>query len=282
MPRIGIVLSGGMSRGAYEIGCVKAIADRFGRENICCISASSVGVLCGYAYATQKLDELIDVWKHLDMIGQGNTFVGLVKSPELIQRARNMASKEDTFSCPMYSTIWNFTNRTAEYVALNEVDIAARADYLQASIAVPVVTKSVKIGNDICMDGAFIDNIPVYPMLEKNLDYIFCIYFEEKNYLFENNAFDKKVIKLNRFPSKGRLDLFVYDSGAVDEMIQYGYDYANRIMNMVFSAEDTEETYRHIKELNAAAPQPQKRVTTDFVLNNIAKAVARLSKRKIL
>ena len=282
MARIGIVLSGGMSRGAYEIGCVKAIEERFGRENICCVSASSVGVLCGYADVTDKMDELVEVWKQLDRLGQGNTFVGLTKSPELIARARAMATKEDEFSCPIYATIWNFTKRTAEYIPLNEMDFKKRVDYLQASIAVPVITKSVKIGGDICMDGAFIDNIPVYPLLDKDLDYIFCIYFEEKNYIFENSEFNSKVIKLNRFPSKGRLDLFVYDSEAVDDMIQYGYDYAKRIMDMVFATEDDKETKRRIAELSARMPQPQKRITTDFVLNNIAKAVARLSKRKIL
>ena len=282
MARIGIVLSGGMSRGAYEIGCLKAIVERFGRENVCCVSASSVGVLCGYASVTGKMDELVEVWRRLDQLGQGNTFVGLTKSPELIARARAMATKEDEFSCPIYTTIWNFTKRTAEYIPLNEVDFKKRVDYLQASIAVPVITKSVKIGGDICMDGAFIDNIPVYPLLDKELDYIFCIYFEEKNYIFENTEFNSKVIKLNRFPSKGRLDLFVYDSGAVDDMFQYGYDYAKRIMDMVFATEDAEETKRRIAELSARMPQPQKRITTDFVLNNIAKAVARLSKRKIL
>ena len=278
--RIGIVLSGGMSRGAYEIGCLNAIADHFGRESISCISASSVGVLCGYAFSGQKMDKLTETWRHLNMIGCGKSFVGLTKSPQLIQQARELVDENDRFSCPIYATIWNFSKRTAEYIPLNEVESKTRADYLQAAIAVPVITRSVRIGNDVCMDGAFIDNIPVFPMLEKNIDYIFCLYFEEKNYIFENAAFNKKVIKLNSFPSKGRLDLFIYDSNSVDEMIKYGYEYTMKTIDKLFISDNKDEVYRRISELEA--PEPQKRVTTDFVLNNIAKAVARLSKRKIL
>ena len=130
------------------------------------------------------------------------------------------------------------------------------------------------------MDGAFIDNIPVYPLLEKNIDYIFCIYFEEKNYIFENESFDKKVIKLNRFPSKGRLDLFVYDSNSIDEMIDFGYEYTMQTIEKIFATDNKDDIYRRISESESS--EGIKRVTTDFVLNNIAKAVARLSKRKIL
>ena len=43
MPKIGIVLAGGASKGAYEIGCLRAIEDWFGLDSIKCISSASVG-----------------------------------------------------------------------------------------------------------------------------------------------------------------------------------------------------------------------------------------------
>lgn len=54
MLKIGIVLSGGMSKVSYEIGCLHAIFDRFRTEDIRCISAASIGVLPAYAFSCGK------------------------------------------------------------------------------------------------------------------------------------------------------------------------------------------------------------------------------------
>ena len=280
MPRIGIVLSGGLSRGAYEIGCVNAIANYFGQENICCISSSSVGVLCGCAYACGKMPELADLWRRLNSVESGRSIIKLAKTPSLILKVRELASENGPLSCECYATIWNFSKRAVEYVPLDQIEPGLRADYVQAAIAMPVVTRSVRIHGDICMDGGCIDNIPVFPLVEKDLDYIFCVYFEEQNYRFECPSFDRKIIKLNHFPANGRLDAFIYDPTAVDNMIRYGYEYTSKCIDLIFSDDDREEIYRRIQN---SEPFPAKRrLTADFVMNHISKMMSHISKRKIL
>ena len=44
---IGLVLSGGMAKGAYQVGALKAINELFPKGSIKYISASSIGVLNG-------------------------------------------------------------------------------------------------------------------------------------------------------------------------------------------------------------------------------------------
>ena len=60
LPKIGIVLAGGMSKVAYEIGCLQAILEHFEKEQIVAISTSSIGTLAGYACSTEKLPEMAE------------------------------------------------------------------------------------------------------------------------------------------------------------------------------------------------------------------------------
>ena len=61
---IGLVLSGGMGKGAYQIGALRALNEFIPLKEIKYISCASVGVLNGYAYATDNLDVAEDIWKN--------------------------------------------------------------------------------------------------------------------------------------------------------------------------------------------------------------------------
>ena len=69
--------------------------------------------------------------------------------------------------------------------------------YLRASVAMPVYNHAVQIESTAYYDGAMIDNIPVYPLLKHNLDYMICIYFDDICYKFENTYFDNKIVKIS-------------------------------------------------------------------------------------
>ena len=61
--RIGLVLSGGMAKGAYQVGVLKAISEYILPQNFSYISSSSVGVLNSYAFVAGTLDKAEDTWK---------------------------------------------------------------------------------------------------------------------------------------------------------------------------------------------------------------------------
>ena len=60
---IGLVLSGGMAKGALQIGALKALNEYIPREEIKFISCASIGVLNGYAYLMNRLDEAEEMWR---------------------------------------------------------------------------------------------------------------------------------------------------------------------------------------------------------------------------
>ena len=56
MPKIGLVLSGGMLKGAYQVGALKNIRERFSVPAFRYISAASIGALNSYAFLMDRLD----------------------------------------------------------------------------------------------------------------------------------------------------------------------------------------------------------------------------------
>ena len=64
MNKPGLVLSGGGSRGSYQIGAYRALRDN-GIE-ICAVVGTSIGAINGAYIAQGDLDLACDVWEHID------------------------------------------------------------------------------------------------------------------------------------------------------------------------------------------------------------------------
>ncbi len=281
--KIGIVAAGGMSRGVYEIGCLRAIAERFDTDEIAAISASSIGTLVSYSFASGKLDKLTDVLKSIETEKAGRFFPSYSGNTEMIQRVRDLSVDGNELKCPVYTTVWNYTEKSVRYIPMHKLTCDESRDYLCAAVAIPIFNKGVRINKCVHFDGAFIDNIPVSPMLEQNIDVIFCIYFDNQNYFFENEAFDRKLLKLYDFPACKRLDGFTFDPKRIDNMIDYGYEYTNRVIDKIFKKTSVEDVYASIEKYNSEnADEIKKRITCDTIITNLNKMTSRFAKRNIL
>ena len=268
MPKIGIVLSGCASKGAYEIGCMQAIEDFFGMESIYCVSASSIGAMIGQLYGMGRKEELIKAFMDMDSGRYGRYILGFTNNKEA------MAELEQIVSCPNemfyehYVTMWNTSDSKVEYLPFHELSTEQLKLYLRAAISFPIFTRGVKIDGTRYLDGALLDNIPIYPLIEKDLDYIFCIYFDNSRYVFENEDFDRKVIKLHDFPNQERLEVLFCDPGSYERMYDYGYRYTTDLMEKLFA--DPEHVYEAIALHNATnEPSYKHRLTADVVLSGI-------------
>ncbi len=281
--KIGIVLAGGMSKGFYEVGCLNAIFDFFGKEAIQCISASSIGTLIAYAGVTDQSDYLIDALKAVDMRSSRAFFPSFSGNRDLMEKVRAAVLDAPSSLPQMYITVWNYTQKKVEYIPLHKLTKREIQNYLCAAVAIPVFNKGVKINGSTMFDGALIDNIPVFPLLDMDVDYVFCIYFDARNYLFENEQFDRKIVKLCDFPFRKSWDSFVFDPNRVDEMIEYGYDYATRTIRSVFTSPESDAIERNIRNLNEQTNiKKSRRMTGDVILTNLNKVTGRFAKRNIL
>ena len=281
MANIGVVLAGGASKGAYELGVLRALEEYFGLDSIRCISASSIGAIIAQAYGMKKTDELTHIWKGLDANGYGKFFLSYSGNKSILSTIDSVLEDGSELPYEHYVSVWNFTRSKVEYIPFHTLQGEKLQKYMHGAIAIPFFSGGEMVDGNRILDGAFLDNIPAYPLMEKDLDYIFCVYFDNCNYIFENDTFDKKIIKLFDFPNKKMLEMMCYNSGAFDTMVSYGYDYTMRIVRELFESKaHKDEVYAAIDEMEKSRQCTYKpRLTADIVLNNINVVTKRYSKR---
>ena len=280
MAKIGIVLAGAASKGAYEIGALRAIEDAFGIESIKCVSSASIGSLVAQAHGIGKSEDLERIWKSIDTQKYGRFFLSYSGKEEILEIIVENLSKDNNLPYEHFVSIWNYTQKKVEYIPFHEQDEEHLAKYLRGAVSIPILTSGQMVDGDRILDGAFLDNIPVYPLLEKDLDYIFCFYFDNSKYFFENEEFNKKVIKLYEFSNEHRLQLMYLTPELIDGMIEYGYNYTMQTIKEVFVSDDPEEVDRAIAEREEKFVSAYKRrLSADTVLTSINDVTTRYSKR---
>lgn len=281
---IGLVLSGGMAKGAYQIGALRAISQYIPLENIKYISCASVGVLNGYAYATGNLDCAEQIWRNVTNDDTRLLVNQVLKSSMLQQNIAKLYTPDKQLSSTFYCSLFDTTHLNIVYKDLSTVNNELIPLYLKASVAMPIYNKAVQINKKSYFDGAMIDNIPVFPLLKHNLDYIICVYFDDTCYKFENTHFDNKIIKLT-FPSESAIkQSVVVKQSHLDHMIQSGYERTNFLLKSIFSEgyDNLEFVYKAIDYLNNGNQNKNLRITGDVLVTNLNKITQKLTRRKIL
>ncbi len=280
---IGLVLSGGMAKGAYQVGVLRALAEVVPMEDIRCISCASIGVLNGYAFAVNNLQQAEYMWKTVVTNHTRLMINQILRSSLLQQNIANIYLPNATLSTPFYCTLFDMTERNIIYKDLSVEERDSLPQYLKASVAMPIYNRAVSLNGRQYFDGAMIDNIPVYPLLKHQLDYIIAVYFDGTCYQFENPYFDSRIIKIT-FPAKSIVkQSLVFEQETIQEMISNGYDRASYILNSVFSQgyDNLDYVYKSIQQLNQCRSGGF-RITGDVLVTNLNRITQKLTRRKIL
>ena len=64
---IGIVLSGGLARGAIQLAFAKKIVEKIGYERIKMLSASSIGSINAYSISCKTYDNMLNLYRKFDI-----------------------------------------------------------------------------------------------------------------------------------------------------------------------------------------------------------------------
>lgn len=290
---IGLVLSGGMVKGAYQAGVLKALSDQF-CLSVKHISASSVGVLNSYAFATNKINFLEDVWKNIVCYSGCSSIVSLLKGPYLKKMINEIANgQESIVSSSMFISLLNVTNLTIksssganlEYVDLKKVGSDAIRHYLQASVNLPIVSKPLEVFGKKYYDGGLADNMPIAPLIGLETDFVICVYFDDYNYYFGNEELNRRAIKLNFPRDDSNKNMFCLDQGRINAMFDEGYYECKTTLGNIFGIENTskEEICNRITALNEKNTLEVCHVGIDYYARHLNRAVMRLARnRKVI
>jgi NTE family protein len=200
---IGLVLSGGGAKGAYQLGVWEALRKAGLEKEITAVSGTSVGALNGCMFAMGDIENCHGVWDSIlrqdildfekeerDRVLQGilSNFPSLrlhkaFENGILPTISAKLASGffprekmrqiiQDHITDPVlpdskvkaYATCFSCTDMRSKTFLLNGCSRQLAEDILLASSALPLVFPAQAIGEDLCLDGGVLDNVPVMPL----------------------------------------------------------------------------------------------------------------------
>lgn len=276
MANIGMVLSGGFAKGAYQIGVLKAVNEIVHNE-IKCISSSSIGSLNAYAFATNEIQSAEQIWRNFDFRGFKSLKATNEKS-SISQVIEEMTNTQPTIMTDCFVTCLDINNLKLEYINLKDTNVAYLKDYLKASISLPFMTKGVNIAGTRYVDGAIIDNVPISPIKDYDLDYSIVIHFDKESYSFEDKQLDSKLIKINFLDTHFARNSFSFDRSSIGQMIDEGYSKTASLFETIFrqGTDDVEFIHQKVKETSSLTTPSKYRITGDIVTNNMNKVAKKI------
>lgn len=278
--KIGLVLSGGIAKGAYQIGVLKAFQKYLPPDFFSCISASSVGTLNGYAYHIGILEKAEKIWTELNFAGIYKFSCEIYKEKFLLNLFNLFLKNKENHNIDFFVTLFSISDYSLNYVNLKNHSIKNRAKLLISSVSFPPFSKPITINNNKFIDGAMIDNIPIHPIVDKDLDFVIVVYFDDENYIFESTNFNKKVIRINFLESKLIKDSFDFNTNSISNMIELGEKAALEIINE-YQLKMPNKDYIHKKILeNKKNKKPKIRISGDSFVDSTNKLLKRIIKTK--
>lgn len=186
MKKVGLVLGGGGTKGAYQAGAVKALKELGYSWDI--ITGTSIGALNGALLVQEDYDELYDLWDNIkaedivngsfdlnfdfeDVISKPNQYLSFFRQyigskgadVEPLKKLMEKYFDKDEF----FNSNINYGCVTATYPGLKPVYVNKEMmynhgiDYMLSSSACFPIFPTHKIEDNIYIDGGYSDNLPI-------------------------------------------------------------------------------------------------------------------------
>lgn len=233
--RIGIVFSGGFAKGAYEIGFCKAILEYIEMNNIKAVSGASIGAINAYGFINNRFDYLFEVWRNLEFKSAKEFLVKSDKRKVIYNYIEDMqAEVTEENETPCYINYIKVPNISLCYKNVNKEHNKIQNDFLKASISVPGLYNPILVKEDYYVDGAFLDNTPIAPLENEDLDLIFVLRFDHASEQYQELKTDAAIIEIVFEDDKKLKDYFYFNSSLTNRLIEQGYRKSKDILDIVF------------------------------------------------
>ncbi len=177
---IGLVLSGGGARGAYQMGVWQAMRELDLERQIRVVTGASIGAINGAFVAQQNWEEAWDLWQQVhpsqifdkdfnykalmyDWMTQGGIQVeGLKKM--IREHLDEQSIRESPINFGL--VVYNKTRSKGQSLFVEEIPEGLLAEYVIASATFPVFQPH-PIGDDLYLDGGLHSILPIEMAVEK-------------------------------------------------------------------------------------------------------------------
>lgn len=197
-----LVLGGGGSRGAYEIGVWQALRELGIPIDI--VTGTSVGAINGALIAQDAFDLAVSLWRDIDtsMVFDmeikdilANTGIGNSKLKALLQQYIDEAAVRK--SAVEYGLVtMELPSLTPKFFMKDQIPEGMLVDYILASSTLFPAMKSYEINSLKYVDGGYTDNLPVGLALDHGATYVVAVDLDAVGVIRKRRMNDADFLKL--------------------------------------------------------------------------------------
>ena len=245
MEKLGLVLSGGGSKGAYEIGVYKALKKLHIKPNI--VTGTSIGAISGVFVTQNDLRGALKYWRKLNFstmyreedfpemedqslakvykqyikafLNDGGLDTSKMKDMfDIYFKPRKFFNSNIDFGLVTY----NLSKRKPLIVTKKDLTKENTKDYVLASASCYPAFKPYIINNELYVDGGYCDNLPINLAIDLGATKIIAVDLRAVG--FKTKIKDESV-EITYITPKNKLAPFlIFDKTKAYENIKYGYN----------------------------------------------------------
>ncbi len=259
MSKLGICLSGGGARGAYQIGALKALEELGILQKTSAFSGSSIGAVNATFAAAGALNVAKEIWFNVpdNPLGENSSIVKTIKDQrlkvidsglfsiiklnqllddnidfELLNKKDVFIAIADTGDADkglidlFKSTYMHYIQKDSQvlYIPLKEIDKNLQIDTVVASCSIPIVFPPVVTNSRKYRDGGYFDNTPIKPLIDFGCEEVICITISILSSLRSNKR-KYKDVKIHEIKATRRLGKVLdFSSKHSKKIYNYGYN----------------------------------------------------------
>lgn len=195
MKKVGLLLGGGGAKGAYQVGVLRALEEAKILKHVRYFSGTSIGAINGFLLMNKlSASEIGSIWNEFnnDIIYGKNKWSeafsvnGLYNTSGILEKIKPHLNKHSFNKTKIngYVTLARLTkkglfaklsskNYEKEVIFLNTSDDPL--SHTLASAAIPLVFGEKEIDGNRYVDGGLVDNFPLTPLLNANVNLVISI-----------------------------------------------------------------------------------------------------------
>lgn len=269
--KIGLVLSGGISKGAYQAGFLRSWEEHGLTRYISSISCASIGLFSGYALSSGKVGKFCDIWENIHFDSPVDLACEVWFKHYLKNMIGEFVREEDRLSIPVYAPIcYILPLIRMEYCKLYGSYMRSWSKFILGAVSYPLITGGIHtFRGQITFDGGAMDNIPVFPLIKyERPDLILVLHFESgyrprKIHLSSGIPIADFDISIGNAYKRHSFD---FHTDTLKTRLAHGYNYGERFIkdNLLGNMDDLEQACAAIrKQQEAERSQRMDNVTFD-------------------
>jgi NTE family protein len=260
--RLGLCLTGGGARGAYQIGAVKAMEELGYLDQVYAISGTSIGSVNAAFLACKSVDEIKSLWldypaadlagttsvfktlreKKMDVVNSGiyeisalekllqdNLDISKLKEKKVYITLSPAGMADEGVLGLLKASFKHYIKNESQviYSPLHEQKEDLIYKQILASSSIPFVFPSVRLEGKQVFDGGLYDNVPVKPLVDLGCDVIVVIHLHRIFFINKNNYPNTKFIEIRHWRSLG--GVLNFDQQQAQKRFDLGYEDAMKV-----------------------------------------------------